>query len=289
MGFDWKAFEEGKLAYNARTEEDAKAFLAECEKRGMVWLSGSNLSADSLWRIYEQGTCYVCGVHEPMRLEYCDCEYYFIKGLAVCLEPWKQERAMEVLRREHLGRCELCRYLNETKDVCPSVTCDEMWGKLADRVEAEIEEAKQARCCAYIDELASIGRLPKRNQGEPLEKYLNRTHVVLPRWEDGSTVSEGDPYGDTTVAHIAVYSDGDWCINMADDSQVEGTLTQTVERIEPDTQERIDEDATLPPSGYIVKYGIPMDGPIDTERDTKAMISHLLERQRKLDAKAGER
>lgn len=291
--FDWSAFEAGKLVYNARTEEDAKAFLAECEKRGLKWGTKDGPTIDH-WREYRDETCYSFRFFDAMILGYGGRGFYESRGKVVFSEPWKRESVVEVLRnaRKELGsvECGACYvFFGEDGMRCPADRgCEDAWGKLADIVEAELEEAKQARCCAYIDELASIGRLPKRNQGEPLEKYLNRTHVVLPRWEDGSTVSEGDSYGDTTVAHIAVYSDGDWCINMADDSQVEGTLTQTVERIEPDTQERIDDDATMPPTTYCPLYGIDLDDDPDREKATTAMISHLLERQRKLDAKVGE-
>lgn len=53
----------------------------------------------------------------------------------------------------------------------------------------------------------------------------------------------------------------------------------------PDTQERIDDDATMPPRAYYAKYIGHDVGLKDDAECTEAMVRHLLNRQRGLDAK----
>lgn len=36
------------VAVRCKTEEEAKAFLAECDKHGMLWYSGARLTAKNL-------------------------------------------------------------------------------------------------------------------------------------------------------------------------------------------------------------------------------------------------
>lgn len=53
----------------------------------------------------------------------------------------------------------------------------------------------------------------------------------------------------------------------------------------PDTQERIDDDATMPPREYYAKYIGHDVGLKDDAECTEAMVRHILNRQRELDAK----
>ena len=57
----------------------------------------------------------------------------------------------------------------------------------------------------------------------------------------------------------------------------------------PDTQERIDEDATMPPRAYYAERIGHDVGLKDDAECTEAMVRHLLNRQRELDAKTGDR
>lgn len=69
------------------------------------------------------------------------------------------------------------------------------------------------------------------------------------------------------------YTDGEW--DFAN-SVTHGVI---------DTQERIDEDATMPPREYYAKYIGHDVGLKDDAECTEAMVRHLLNRQRELDAK----
>ena len=55
----------------------------------------------------------------------------------------------------------------------------------------------------------------------------------------------------------------------------------------PDTQERIDADATMPPAEYCAVRGIDLGDDPDREAATAAMVRDLLRRQRELDKRTG--
>ena len=56
----------------------------------------------------------------------------------------------------------------------------------------------------------------------------------------------------------------------------------------PDTQQAIDDDATMPPAEYCAVRGIDLGDDPDRETATEAMVRDLLRRQRELDRKGGE-
>lgn len=275
--FDWAAFEAKKLVYNARTEEDARAFLAECEKRGLKWTDGNLPTEITEWEHHREETCFYYGIKKPDRLTYGTGERARREGITICSDPWSapKESVVELLRRLNKRRCvatcAMCREVLGDHGACPDEReCDEPWGKLADMVEAELEEAKRDH----------EGCAP------------------LPRWADtGEPVKEGDPYGDTTVSTVRVYGNGDWCIVMDDGTELDGVRKERVERVEPDTQERIDEDARKLLYDYWRCEGhLCRDCPAKIDGKTpskhfkvdgceKAMLLDLLRRQRELDAR----
>ena len=55
----------------------------------------------------------------------------------------------------------------------------------------------------------------------------------------------------------------------------------------PDTQERIDDDATMPPAAYCAAYGIDLGDDPDREAATTTMVRDLLRRQREYDKRKG--
>lgn len=62
-----------------------------------------------------------------------------------------------------------------------------------------------------------------------------------------------------------------------------GSLTHTP----PDTQNAIDDDATMHPAAYCAAYGIDLGDDPDRETTTSAMIADLLRRQREYDKRTG--
>lgn len=55
----------------------------------------------------------------------------------------------------------------------------------------------------------------------------------------------------------------------------------------PDTQQKIDDDATMPPAEYCAVRGIDLGDDPDRETATEAMVRDLLRRQRELDKRTG--
>lgn len=80
------------------------------------------------------------------------------------------------------------------------------------------------------------------------------------------------------MAHVE-WSDGRWSPSILCDK-----LTHTP----PDTQQKIDDDATMPPAEYCAVRGIDLGDDPDRATATEAMALDLLRRQRELDAKEGE-
>lgn len=100
---------------------------------------------------------------------------------------------------------------------------------------AELEEASATRCTAYIDNLARLGRVPARNRGETLEKWLGRCYLPVPRYTDGEPVSVGSVSGYGTVAMVEVRltdgGRGNWTLYAEErEEPVEGTLSERVPR-----------------------------------------------------------
>lgn len=64
-------------------------------------------------------------------------------------------------------------------------------------------------------------------------------------------------------------------------------LTSEYTHTLPETQERIDDDATMHPAAYCAAYGIDLGDDPDREKSTTSMIADLLRRQREYDKRKG--
>lgn len=56
--FNWERFKENRIAVHCDTEEKAKDFLQECDKRGIVWADGISPASESNYEKYKNKTCY---------------------------------------------------------------------------------------------------------------------------------------------------------------------------------------------------------------------------------------
>lgn len=114
---------------------------------------------------------------------------------------------------------------------CYGGSCSRWMEKLADMVDAEIDEASATRCTAYIDNLARLGRVPARNRGETLEKWLGRCYLPVPRYPDGATVEPGSVsyWGTVAMVEVRLTDGGVSCIE--DDMRTfADRLTALIER-----------------------------------------------------------
>ena len=64
---DWDEFKAGKIAVHCNTEEKAKAFLRECDARGIKWCGGDKASKETRYHVYGVNTCYAFAT----RFSYC--------------------------------------------------------------------------------------------------------------------------------------------------------------------------------------------------------------------------
>lgn len=100
---------------------------------------------------------------------------------------------------------------------------------------AELEEASATRCTAYIDNLARLRRVPARNRGETLEKWLGRCYLPVPRYTDGEPVGVGSvsEYGTVAMVEVRLTDGGygNWTLYTEEQADpVEGTLNERVPR-----------------------------------------------------------
>lgn len=63
--FNWESFKENRIAVHCDTEEKAKDFLKECDKRGINWSNGISLKSEMNYEEFKNKTCYS---HNPTRL-----------------------------------------------------------------------------------------------------------------------------------------------------------------------------------------------------------------------------
>lgn len=120
--------------------------------------------------------------------------------------------------------------------------------------------------------------------------------VEWPRFEDDELVRFGDRYHgrifdsqqmhDDTVSSIHFKQSG-FTINGNTNRHVYA-YGEPVKRPEPealdaaDTQESIDDDATIAPWEYCLKFGIEVEQGSDESTTIELMVGHLLKRQREL-------
>ena len=79
-------------------------------------------------------------------------------------------------------------------------------------------------------------------------------------------------FGSRDALIVSLFDDGTW------------SYLSNIRVVTPDTQEKINDDATLPPYAYCERYGLfPIkEDHEDQETMVARMVKHLLERQRKL-------
>lgn len=70
---DWSSFKSGKFAVHCDTEEKAREFLKECDRVGLKWCSGRDLTNVDNWECYKNETCYRC---DKKGVDYANVDFY---------------------------------------------------------------------------------------------------------------------------------------------------------------------------------------------------------------------
>lgn len=119
-------------------------------------------------------------------------------------------------------------------------------------------------------------------------KYGERAKRTEPEvlGADGLPIEAGQTvYSENGNRLVVAEVDTDRATVEFDGKPKRGWIASLLTHTPPDTQERIDDDATMPPRGYYAKHIGHDVGLKDDAECTEAMVRHLLNRQRGLDAK----
>lgn len=96
--FDWDRFGNGEIAVHCDTEEKAKDFLKECEKRDIGWSSGKKANHNTNWDSYKIDTCYSCYILRERELGYGSKHFFKKEGLEII--KWEIDKMKELTFKE---------------------------------------------------------------------------------------------------------------------------------------------------------------------------------------------
>ena len=96
--FDWDRFKNGEIAVHCDTEEKAKDFLKECEKRDIGWSSGKKANHNTNWDSYKIDTCYSCYILRERELGYGSKHFFKKEGLEII--KWEIDEMKELTFKE---------------------------------------------------------------------------------------------------------------------------------------------------------------------------------------------
>ena len=161
---------------------------------------------------------------------------------------------------------------------------------LADMVDAEVAEAREASAREGMAVIAAAEGWPALRDGESVTKWMDRAWLPRPRYEGGEPVEVGGRAAGLagSIKGYQVSESGCWALFGCDDYDiVMGSRDTPVAPLVEDTQADIDSEATLPPAAYCAQHGIDLGDDPDRESATTAMVADLLRRQRELDERMG--
>lgn len=90
--FDWGGFKIGEFAVKLQTEKEYKAFMQECEKRGMRWTTSKSATAYNCWHEYREHTCVMYNEHDNSMLS-CGDDLHYIKFCSIV--PYSPAKKIE--------------------------------------------------------------------------------------------------------------------------------------------------------------------------------------------------
>ena len=96
--FNWEEFKNGEIAVHCDTEEKAKDFLKECEKRDIGWSSGKKANHNTNWDSYKIDTCYSCYILRERELVYGSKHFFKKEGLEII--KWEIDEMKELTFKE---------------------------------------------------------------------------------------------------------------------------------------------------------------------------------------------
>lgn len=263
--------------------------------------------------------------------------------------------ASEQLRLADSHPCSMCHLVMSGDESCATTGCASWAYRLADKIDAELVEARELSLRQGAELWAKANGWPDFKPSEDFGAWLDRCFIPRPLFEDGEPVQFGGDTDELDGVEKFIFLRNGGCCQMQDADgnicnvfhgkrvkrpapevlgadglpikvgetvwntfswhkgvvkelnakalKVNGKSTAYVEwsngrwspciRLDhlthtpPETQERIDDDATMPPAEYCAVRGIDLGDDPDRETATEAMVLDLLRRQRELDKRTG--
>lgn len=135
------------------------------------------------------------------------------------------------------SNCRACHRFYES-DECGSLNCGDWKRAVADKIEAELSDARAEGISEGVDaslrqgaELwAKVNGWPDFREGEDFGAWLDRCALPRPRWDTGEVVGTDD-YEDLLTYSVA--DDGCWSVFFADGQQ-DGVAVERVKRPAPE-------------------------------------------------------
>ncbi|NFH48127.1 hypothetical protein FC976_13075 [Clostridium sporogenes] len=98
MEFDWEGFKNNKFVVLCDTEEKAKDFLKECDKRGLSWSDGKSAENYIYYKDYD--TCYTYNFNNCEHLQYSSKSFYLDNGYKII--EWEIENKIDYDREYNI-------------------------------------------------------------------------------------------------------------------------------------------------------------------------------------------
>lgn len=206
----------------------------------------------------------------------------------------KDMTVSELLREADSSPCSMCHLVMDGDESCATTGCASWAYRLADKIDAEIVKAYSEKLNTCAMRWAKANGWPDFREGEDFGAWLERCALKRPCYEDGEPVRDSSEWKAIMMSLdgsrfqlLKSYPDG-LCFTGS-----------PVKRPDPDTQERIDEDAQKSNQSYWGCEGRSckvcpaiIDGAKPCERYDvfscdNAKTLDLLRRQRELDARKG--
>ncbi|MBO0575120.1 hypothetical protein EXQ42_09590 [Clostridium botulinum] len=96
--FDWERFKNNKFVVLCDTEEKAKDFLKECDKRGLSWSGGKPVENHIYYKDYD--TCYTYNFNNCEHLQYSSKSFYLDNGYKII--EWEIENKIDYDREYNI-------------------------------------------------------------------------------------------------------------------------------------------------------------------------------------------
>ncbi len=151
----------------------------------------------------------------------------------------KDMTAAELLREADSNPCSMCHLVMTGDESCATTGCASWAYRLADKIDAELAQARELSLRAGAELWAKANGWPDFSDGEDFGAWLYRCFIPRPRFEDGEPVHIGDkaehPYtGETCTIDCINTFDDSYCLGFVDERSASLLDRERVKRPAPE-------------------------------------------------------